>query len=176
MTRRNYLRYILSSEKAWHTNCYVVPYGDTAYVDGTRYLDPDFVLRELCLCRDEDQRIEQELTPHDRVLTYDYTEIFPGNWSAISHEFLERFADWRGIDNAFTGKPDVQEAVVATAPRDNRKLRRDRCGAARRAVRVLPRRRAGVPIRRGAASLPRCRNDAWYAPRTATRLAMPGAA
>ena len=54
VTRRNYLRSILSSEKAWHSNCYVVPDGDTAYVDGTRYLDPDFVLRELSHCRDED--------------------------------------------------------------------------------------------------------------------------
>ena len=62
------------------------------------------MLRELWHCRNEDQRIEQELTPHDRVLTYDYTEIFPGNSSAISHEFLEAFADWRGIDNAFAKK------------------------------------------------------------------------
>ena len=100
---------LLSSEKAWHSNCYEVPDGDTAYADGTRYLDPGFVLRELSHCLDEDQRIQQGLTPDDRVLTYDYTEIFPGNRSAISPEFLERFADWRGIDNTFTGKPGYRK-------------------------------------------------------------------
>jgi predicted O-methyltransferase YrrM len=105
VTRRNYLRSVLSSEKAWHSNCYSVPDGDSAYVDGTRYLDPDYVLRELSHCLDEDRRIQQELTPGDRVLTYDYTEIFSGSGGLISPEFLERFADWRGIDNAFTSKP-----------------------------------------------------------------------
>jgi predicted O-methyltransferase YrrM len=86
-----------------------VPNDDTAVVDGTRYLDPDFVLRELSRCLDEDRRIEQELTPRDRVLTYDYTEIFSGDGSAISSEFLERFAEWRGIDNAFMRKPTYKK-------------------------------------------------------------------
>jgi hypothetical protein len=105
VTRRNYLRSILSSEKAWHSNCYTVLDGDTDYVDGTRNLDPDFVLRELSHCLDEDRRIQQALTSGDRVRTYDYTEIFSGNGSAISPEFLKQFSDWRGIDNAFASKP-----------------------------------------------------------------------
>ncbi len=67
VTRRNYLRSILSNEKAWSSNSYSVPDGDSAYFDGTRYLDPDYLFRELCQCRDEDRRIQQELTPHDRV-------------------------------------------------------------------------------------------------------------
>ena len=101
VTRRNYVRYVLSSLKAWRSDRYTVDDSDAAYVDWTTDLAPGFLLSELEHCRDEDHRIRSELPDQDRVLTCDYAEIFPGEGVPISPEFLDRFAAWRGIPNRF---------------------------------------------------------------------------
>jgi hypothetical protein len=105
LTRRNYLRYILSSEKAWRSNRYTLSRDQTAYADGTRHLGVEYVVRELARCSEEDARIERQLADHDRVLTCDYAELFSPDGSALSAEFLARFAAWRGIDADFTVEP-----------------------------------------------------------------------
>ena len=108
------------------------------------------------------------------MLTYDYAEIFSGNGSAISPEFLERFADWRGIDNTFTGKPGYKK--LSSLPLRETIENYDEIAAALRdgpfaycledepAYRV-----AEAPV---APAVPRGRV---VRPRTATRLAMSGA-
>jgi hypothetical protein len=109
VTRRNYLRYVLSTEKAFYSRRYTVDQGDTTYADEEQKLSPKYVLSELARCREEDERIERELSAHDRVLRYDYAEIFPGNGIAIAPDFLERFSDWRGIPNEFVVDPEYRK-------------------------------------------------------------------
>src|ERR1051326_4317250 len=39
LRRRNYLRYVLSAEKAWHSGWYTVGHEEVAYRDNTRWID-----------------------------------------------------------------------------------------------------------------------------------------
>jgi predicted O-methyltransferase YrrM len=100
LTRRNYLRYVLSTEKAWRTDRYSLNDGKGEYVDLTVKLDPEYVLEELEACRREDEVVGDALASHAGVLTRDYTEIFTA-YGTASRGFLEDFALWLGVENAF---------------------------------------------------------------------------
>ncbi len=116
VTRRNYLRYVLSTLKAWRSNRYTVMAGDAHHADVALYLDPGFVLDELSYCREEDERIQRELAKHDRMLTFDYAEIFPGNGVVIAPTFLERFSAWRGVATQFVLDPKYQKQSTLPLP------------------------------------------------------------
>lgn len=114
ITRRNYLRYVLSAAKAWRSDRYVVdeltPYADTAQT-----LDVDELLSTLERCEAEDELVSRALGDHDRCVTYDYVDVFPGT-APVSPAVLEDVSAWLGVQNDFAGRPSIVKQ--ATLPLD----------------------------------------------------------
>ena len=141
--RKHYLRYVLSSEKAWHSGRYTVYEGEHDYSDSRRVIDVPFLLAELSHCAEEDAIIDRQFAAYEDFRAYDYSTLFPGD-RVIEESFLEDIAEWFGIENALPARLDLSEAVVTSFVGDNRELRGGRSSPSRDEVRVLPARRAGV--------------------------------
>jgi len=105
VTRKNYLRYVLSTDKAWYSDRYTVDKTDTTYRDTTRVIDADYLQSELERCRREDAVIERAFASHRRLLTWDYADIFPGGGEPIAPRFLDEVSSWLHVPNLFQVDP-----------------------------------------------------------------------
>ncbi len=100
VTRRNYLRYLLSAEKAWRSDRYG-SLRDDDYADTKIALDVDTVIAVLESCATEDELVGRALSTYPNVRSYDYVEIFPRP-NEVSDEVLEDIRAWLELDDAFS--------------------------------------------------------------------------
>ena len=109
LTRRNYLRYVLSTEKAWYSGWYTVGGHQRTYDDHRRWIDPAFVLRELTKCDAEDELIMRRFASYPHFRAFEYADIFPGGHDPVSSDFLASVADWFGIPDRFKASPEYRK-------------------------------------------------------------------
>jgi hypothetical protein len=112
LTRKNYLRFVLSAVKSWESNLYShhdLPPESSDYEDAAMQLDVDYLLGELERCRDEDMLIESRFSGYPHLLTYDYADLFPGFRAGISPGFLAAVSAWLGIQNRFRKVPTFKK-------------------------------------------------------------------
>jgi hypothetical protein len=107
LTRLNYLRYVLSTEKAWWSGRYTVTAGDADYRDQRKWLDPAWVVDEIVRCGAEDELIQRRFASYPRFRSFDYADVFPPR-KPISPDFLTAISDWLGIANRFTTVSEYQ--------------------------------------------------------------------
>lgn len=102
MQRKNYLRYCLSEIKAQVAQRWAIP-KDAAgeRVDQTVYVDVDWMLRVMELCRSEDEAVTRAFAAYEPLLQLEYEEFFPEIDGPVSDAPLERIADWLGVEPAF---------------------------------------------------------------------------
>jgi hypothetical protein len=100
VTRKNYVRYAVSTAKARAANRYHARTGGAAG-DGTVRLDPRGLLQTLERCEAEDDALDARFRRYPHLLERDYAEIFPGGGEAISATFLDAVAGWLGVAPAF---------------------------------------------------------------------------
>jgi hypothetical protein len=103
LTRRNYLRSVLSSEKAWHSGRYTVERTQPPYEDVTRAVDVAFLLRELEKCAEEDEAVAHRFASYPLYLAFDYADVFARG--GASGEFLDTVASWLAIPSSFRRTP-----------------------------------------------------------------------
>ena len=135
LTRRNYVRYYLSREKAERQRRWFVD-GDApadAATDTPIDVDVDDLLRTLERCRAEDDAIAAEFNRHEPRLTLDYEDLVTGDTDDIAEPALARIAAWLGVPATFpqrkpafrkqatlplqasiTNYPDVEQALRGT--------------------------------------------------------------
>jgi predicted O-methyltransferase YrrM/septal ring factor EnvC (AmiA/AmiB activator) len=106
VTRKNYLRYVLSNEKAlrsgrWHTWPNAAEYDDLP-VD----LDVDALLSELETCRTEDAAIQHRFRDYSSYFAWEYADLFAHGGSAVAPEFLAAFSSFVDVPDAFSAKPE----------------------------------------------------------------------
>jgi hypothetical protein len=101
LRRRNYLRYVLSTEKAWYSGTYTVARGELAYEDHARWVNPDFVMRELTKCDAEDDLVARRFASYPRFLAAEYADIFSDPQGEVSPHFLAQFASWLDVPDNF---------------------------------------------------------------------------
>ena len=109
LTRKNYLRYVVSVLKAWRSGRYLVPVTDVNHEDGPIWLEPQYVLNELDKCYREDQIIEQRFSAYDKHLSLDYAELFPNPDGVASNDLLSSISGWLGVPGQFTNQCQVQK-------------------------------------------------------------------
>jgi predicted nucleic acid-binding Zn-ribbon protein len=109
--RRNYLRYLLSVEKANHSGLYTVDSSQRDYSDQPYRLNPLHALREISSCAEEDELIGRCLTLIDDslLLELEYADLFPGDGTVIAPDSLSRFSAWLGISNQFDLDPEYRK-------------------------------------------------------------------
>ncbi|HXH88703.1 MAG TPA: class I SAM-dependent methyltransferase [Gaiellaceae bacterium] len=103
LLRRNYLRYVVSTEKAWITDRYSSLDGKGAYSDIAIPIDPQHVLEELERCAREDRLVTEALTGYENLLTGEYAEIFSDG--TLRKGFLDQVAEWLGVRAQFRDEP-----------------------------------------------------------------------
>jgi len=116
LTRKNYLRYVLSSEKAWHSGPYTVTTPNDGYTDHRRWLDLDFLFGELETCYDEDAVISKRFASYAEYRAFDYAELFTGEDEAIAPWFLAEIADWLDVSNTFDPVSEFRKQSYLTLP------------------------------------------------------------
>lgn len=110
VTRKNYLRYVLSVMKAWRSRSYAVSTRDgRSHSDSSIRLDVGFLLRTLDICHDEDSVIERTFGSYPRLLSYDYAELFPGGTDPVAGAFLEELSRWLGVADTFRTETEFQK-------------------------------------------------------------------
>ena len=114
LTRRNFLRWYLSQQKAERTQAWTARADGTARPDEKIRIDTAHLLRELELCRGENAIVERSLAHHERYLTFDYEELFSGLDAPMSPEILERIAAWLQLPNAFRQSPEYRKQSSLT--------------------------------------------------------------
>lgn len=101
LTRKNYLRYVVSLLKAQKTGYYTVNMSDTSYLDNKIQINVSFLLHEINKCYAEDQLINKYFASYAQYLPYDYADVFPQAGSRAADDFLQCFSQWLGISNCF---------------------------------------------------------------------------
>jgi hypothetical protein len=108
LTRRNYLRYVLSAIKAWDSGRYTISSIDRGYRDEKKRIDAEWILAEIAKCAREDELIRQRFATYRHFRSFDYVDVFPPGRRAISASFLAEVADWLGIRNTFVPASEYQ--------------------------------------------------------------------
>jgi hypothetical protein len=110
VTRRNYLRYFLSNEKAANTGRYHTWPGDNKYVaDHPLHVNVGLLLETLNKCLDEDRLVHKRFAGYPRFVSYDYTDIFPGGEQEVSADFITSVAKWLDIPDDFSPVPHFKK-------------------------------------------------------------------
>ena len=105
--RTNYLRYVLSNEKAkatnqWHTWLRM----RQRYVDVPIALPVESLLEELAICAHEDGVVNRCFSRYPRFRTWEYTDIFEPTTDGVSVDFATATAEFLGVTNSFDLVPD----------------------------------------------------------------------
>jgi hypothetical protein len=100
--RANYLRYVLSNEKAQLTGAWhVYPGQFDDYADASISLDPATLLSKLETCALEDAIVDAHFADYPHIFVWEYADLFDPTTGAISTPFLERVSDFLGVENTF---------------------------------------------------------------------------
>lgn len=112
ITRKHYLRFVLSVLKAWRSGCYQVGTRDATYSDRTISISPTSLWGELEQCRIEDLIIEKRFASHERSFVWEYADLFSNDTGQASDEFLHQFSSWLGIPNTFANQSSFRKQAA----------------------------------------------------------------
>jgi len=103
ITRKNYLRYVLSVLKAFGTGTYTTTSEDSIH-DTTKVLSVASMFSEFERCRREDDLIERHFGRYPLFLSYEYARLFPPPAGRIAPDFLALITGWLGVSPSFVRK------------------------------------------------------------------------
>ena len=101
LTRRNYLRYALSTEKAVRTGLWTVKAGDREKPDQTIELNIADLMRVLEHCDAESRLVDRYFSGYPGYRAYDYQDVFSAESGEVSPEFLRTLATYLGVPDSF---------------------------------------------------------------------------
>jgi hypothetical protein len=104
LTRRNYLRYLISTTKAEQSGQWQVTRSEVLQADPTVWINPNELMNRLSDCESEGQVIEKCFADYPKYLSYEYASIFSQRSEGVSEEFLKTFARWLGVKPSFTNQ------------------------------------------------------------------------
>ena len=112
VTRRNYLRYVISNAKArqtgrWHSSRRRGGFSDLAIE-----LDVEFMMSELERCYDEDVAVAKRFVDYHNYRSFEYADIFGPE--GATPEFLTTAADWLGVPPEFQAAPAFKKQSSLT--------------------------------------------------------------
>ena len=112
VTRRNYLRYVISNAKArqtgrWHSSRRRGGFSDLAIE-----LDVEFMMSELERCYDEDVAVAKRFVDYHNYRSFEYADIFGP--AGATPEFLATLADWLGVPPEFHSAPAFKKQSSLT--------------------------------------------------------------
>lgn len=101
ITRKNYLRFVVSTVKAERTGVWALKSPDQQYVDTKVPVDIDYLSWQLNYCDAENRMIENYFGSYPHYCSAEYDEIFGNPSGVVSPGLLTRFADWMGLPATF---------------------------------------------------------------------------
>ena len=101
LTRRNYLRYAISTVKAEQTGVWTVPVTGGRADDRPVTLDLESLLRHLDACDVESRMVDDYFAGYFAYRSWEYEDAFSPETGGVSAEFLRAIAEELGISDSF---------------------------------------------------------------------------
>jgi hypothetical protein len=120
LTRRNYLRCLLSHLKAWESQRYYVFEG-TAPPDVRIPVPAAWALSEMQRWRGEDAAVAAAFEGYERYRQIEYSQVFPDTSGSIAPAALSELRGWFGIADGFVNQAALvkQSSLPLAATVDN---------------------------------------------------------
>ena len=109
LTRKNYLRFVVSELKAERSGLWTLSTSATGYKDEKIRIDIDYLLRQLNYCGEENQLIDNYFSLYPEYFSYDYEDVFSEGFGRVSDDFLYIFSERFGIDNRFKNETEYKK-------------------------------------------------------------------
>lgn len=103
ITRKNYLRYVVSAVKAERSGILSVKARQAQPLDAKIPIEIDYLFRHLRNCDAENKQIEDYFASYPFYLPFDYNDIFTPGSETLAPAFFESFSDWLGVPNSYPG-------------------------------------------------------------------------
>jgi hypothetical protein len=105
VTRKNYLRYVLSELKAFESGTYHITTTHGSQADQKTYVDIPAMFNWFAKCQAEDALIENHFQSYPRFLTFEYVDLFRPPAGEIAPTFLKAMAQWLDLPKTFSTAP-----------------------------------------------------------------------
>jgi len=109
VTRRNYLRYVLSTLKAERSGVWTVKGMQPPPPDAKIRIELDYLFFQLKSCDAENKLIENYFALYPNYLSFEYDDIFTTRSEALSPVFLETVSNWLGLPNSYPGPSEYRK-------------------------------------------------------------------
>jgi hypothetical protein len=109
LTRKNFLRVILSQLKAERSGKWVVFKGQAPQKDVSVNVDVATLLPQLECYDAEDRHIENHFSAYDRYVTYEYEDVFPDSSGSVSPHVLSDISKWLGVENDYRNEANLHK-------------------------------------------------------------------
>jgi hypothetical protein len=105
VTRKNYLRYVISLSKANASGKWHVTANTKGHMDGQVYVEAAHLLKRLAHCDWEDRMIHDYFKSNTRYLSWEYHEMFPDATGLVAPALLQSITTLLGVSNGFATQP-----------------------------------------------------------------------
>lgn len=109
VTRRNYLRFVLSTVKAERSGVWTVKGRPARLTDAKVPIDIDYLRRQLCYCDAENKMIETYFASYENYRSFEYNDIFSAGSETLAPAFRERFSPWLGVHDSYPAPSDYRK-------------------------------------------------------------------
>ena len=109
LTRKNYLRYLVSCVKAQQSGIWSLASTDRKYKDRQVRLETGLLLRDLNFCWEQNDAIERAFSDRTTYMTEDYSAAFGDKSGGVSEELLKQFSSWLGVPCSFSNKSSYRK-------------------------------------------------------------------
>lgn len=109
ITRKNYLRFVVSTLKAERTGVWSLKGGQKRPTDEKITIETDYLFRQIRNCDAENKMIAGYFATYPGHRSFEYDDIFaPGSGSLVP-SFLEEFSKWLGVPNSYPAASEYRK-------------------------------------------------------------------
>jgi hypothetical protein len=109
VTRRNYLRYVLSTLKAERSGVWAIKGLQGPPPDAKIRVELDYLFYQLRSCDAENKLIESSFAPYPNYLAAEYNDIFNTGSGALSPAFLDKLSNWLAVPNSYPSPSEYRK-------------------------------------------------------------------
>ena len=109
ITRKNYLRYIVSTLKAERSGVWAAKGGQTPLSDAKIPVEIGYLLQQIRYCDAENKLIENYFASYPDYRSFEYEDIFAAGSETLAPSFRESLSNWLGVPDSYPAPSDYRK-------------------------------------------------------------------